>query len=768
MRRIIHSYMSFVRGTKFSHVWAILTPLSWIMRLWVEMRDFLYRHGLLKILEPSIPVISVGNLTYGGTNKTPFVETLCKLIEAGGIQPGVVSRGYGGYTPDVRVVEAGKISGLAADRGNVGDEPMLLSARLPGVPVAVSRDRAKGLKELERRGVKLAVADDAFQHRRVARDVDIVLIDATCSFGNGLLIPAGTLREPPAALRRAHIVVITKVDQANESELSSLRKKISEFVPESRIFYARFYVAGWAIWERGRFCAGAEKPVGRKVMAFSAIGNPDSFMRSLETEGTIISGARHFRDHHSYSESDMRSLQAEMKACGADYLTCTEKDIYNLPAAWRSASDTSNVTPLLVPRVVTVLDEQKRFVETLLECLRPRFVVASNGYGEDAIGVLLAEKLRKAFPSAEVLAFPLVGHGESYKNQGFKVISTASVTPSEGVSKYRLRDLWRDIRTGLLGHIRDQQGDWRGVARGMRTPVCVGDVYLLLHTLWGQGIAPLFVATAKTVYLSGHWRLERFIIRRYCRKTWARDSDSADQLTASGVDAVYAGNPVMDLLGDVTISMDETPEPYSLVGTRPMVMLLPGSRARAYYDVKMLLDAALILQTKKTCDYVMTLAPTISLQRLIDACEGWEISESARLKKDGVEIRVHQGDVASAAKGVHLLIGLGGTANQLCAGMGIPVISIDEKGKRVQKKLLEDSELLVEPTSAALADCALKVLTTPELHSMMSRAGRARMGKPGALDSVVEYVSKELGWGLRCEVYEELHSLTRSGCDVVV
>jgi len=192
-------------------------------------------------------------------------------------------------------------------------------------------------------------------------------------------------------------------------------------------------------------------------------------------------------------------------------------------------------------------------------------------------------------------------------------------------------------------------------------------------------------------------------------------------------------------------------------------MLLPGSRLRAYDDVKMLLDAVLILQAKKACDYVMTLAPTISRERLIDACEGWKVGEAdknAILKKNGVEIRLHQGDVPAAASGARLLIGLGGTANQLCAGMGIPVVSIDEKGKRVQKKLLEDAELLVEPTPEALAECALKVLTTPDIHAAMSRAGRTRMGNPGALDSVVEYVGKELGWSARCEVYEKFRSLT--------
>ncbi|MDR2522207.1 MAG: tetraacyldisaccharide 4'-kinase, partial [Synergistaceae bacterium] len=397
------------------------------------------------------------------------------------------------------------------------------------------------------------------------------------------------------------------------------------------------------------------------------------------------------------------------------------------------------------------LDEPERFFAALTNCLRPRVVVASNGYGEDAIGVLLAKKLRAAFPSAEVLSFPLVGRGEPYKTQGVPVASTPSVTPSGGVVKYRLRDLWGDIRAGLFGHIRDQQGAWRGLAHQVRTPVCVGDVYLLLHTVWGQGITPLFVATAKTVYLSGHWRLERFIIRRHCRRAWTRDHGSAVQLTASGADALYAGNPIMDLLGD------KPPEDlFPAHPDRPKVLLLPGSRARAYEDVRFLLDAVEILQSRKPCDYVMVLAPTISPERLMASCGGRHGGESLSLTKGDAFIRLHRGGVPEAAVGSRLLIGLGGTANQLCAGMGIPVLSIDEKGKRVQKKLLEDAEILVEPTPDALANAALKILTTPELHEKMAQAGRARMGSPGALDDVVRYVAAKLGWSVRCEVWEKL------------
>jgi tetraacyldisaccharide 4'-kinase len=724
------------------------------MSLWTQATDFFHRHGLKRAAEPPISVISVGNLTYGGTNKTPFVEMLCRALQARGVSVGIVSRGYGGDNPDVRIIEGSRIEGVEADRRSVGDEPLLLSARLPDVPVAVSRDRMKGLKELKRRGVRLAVADDAFQHRRMVRDVDIVLIDAACAFGSRRLIPAGILREPPSALKRAHIVVVTKADQVDALTLAALRRELTKFVPEDRVFNARLKVLDWVQRVPRGFRPFDGSVRGLRLMAFSAIGNPDSFIRSLEREGAQVVGERHFRDHHVYSPEDMTTLYDQRVACGADFLACTEKDVYNLPPSWQETGPPL----LLVPRVATVLEEPDRFARVMVEYLRPRIVVASNGYGEDAIGVLLAKKLRDAFPAAEVLAFPLVGRGESYRTRGFTVASSPSVTPSGGVVKYRLRDLWGDIRAGLFGHIRDQQRAWHGIAHRMRTPLCVGDVYLLLHTLWGQGIAPLFVATAKTVYLSGHWRLERFIIRRHCRRTWTRDRDSADQLSASGADASYAGNPIMDLLGDVAVP----PNPPFLEEApgKPRILLLPGSRVRAYEDVKLLLDTVECLQASMACDYVMVAAPTLSLPRLAEACRGWRLDENEDglpyLTKNAVSVALRRGDVPAAAAGASLLLGLGGTANQLCAGMGIPVVSIDEKGKRVQKKLLEDAEILTDPVPSALADCALRIVTTPELYKKMSSAGRVRMGGPGALDDVVRYAAEELGWNVRCDVYAKL------------
>ncbi|MBQ9525991.1 MAG: hypothetical protein IJR68_00095 [Fretibacterium sp.] len=220
--------------------------------------------------------------------------------------------------------------------------------------------------------------------------------------------------------------------------------------------------------------------------------------------------------------------------------------------------------------------------------------------------------------------------------------------------------------------------------------------------------------------------------------------------------AVYAGNPIMDILGDAPFPLP--PDPPGPDDT-PLILLLPGSRPRAYQDVNLLLDAALRVTRARPCAFRMVLAPTLSQDRLAEACGGWGYDrERGRLEHEsGVTVSLSTESVAGAAHGAALLMGLGGTANQLCAGLGIPVISIDEKGKRVQKKLLGNAELLVPATGWNLAEGALRILGDPALYVTMSAAGRQRMGTPGAMDDVVNYAASELGWALREAVYQRLN-----------
>lgn len=724
-------YMNYVRGVKKSVLLdAVFVPLSWVSSGVIAAMDFLRVHGLQKTVEPPLPLISVGNITYGGTNKTPFVEMLAKFAESKGVKAGIVTRGYSGKSHEVLVILGGN-----AAREQAGDEPLMLSRELPEVPVAVAKNRIDGVKALRDAGAELVIADDAFQHRALGRDVNIVLIDSVCPFGNGRVIPAGIMREKIHALSRADIVVLTKSEQAAPEELDSLRKTVMQYVPEGNIFTSRLESDGWMLW-------GSETPPesGAKVFTFSAIGSPESFTRYVQGMGLVITGQKRFRDHHQYSRADLENLCALAEESGAKFIMCTEKDLYNLP----EKSMRPFTLPLAIPKVRAAVNEQDRFFALMTELLRPRVIVASNGYGEDAIGVILAQRLQKKLPHSEICAFPLVGKGDAYLQAGFETKSAPSITPSGGVLKYSLKDLWGDMRAGLLRHVREQLGDWQKIARRVRTPVCVGDVYLLLHTLWGCGARPMFCATAKTVYLSGHWRIERALINRFTIRTWTRDAKSAEQL---GKNAVYSGSPVMDLLCDDIRGHK----------TGNVILLLPGSRVRACSDVKMLLDAAEILGAEGESEFRMVLAPTLPVKEFLKACEsfGWQCEKDA-LTRNGIAVALTDEAAARAAEGVKILLGLGGTANQLCAGLGIPVISVDEKGKRVQKKLLGDSEILVKPEGKAIAECALKVLRDKSLYDSMSRAGRERMGRPGAVEDIAEYACEVLGWRVREKIYLRL------------
>lgn len=721
-----------------------------LVRPFVRARNALYDRGILCSIDPPIPVISVGNLCHGGTNKTPTVEMLSRKFSESGLSVGIVSRGYSGETKSSLWIGQDKRS---SDRTITGDEPLMLASRLPGTKIVVSRDRYEGVRLLHELGADVAVADDAFQHRRMGRDLDIVLVDATCPFGNGRLFPAGILREHPEALSRADMVMLTKVEQASKGSLDKIKSELARWIEPERIFTARVTLESWMVLERGELKDfepewNQRVPDGRFI-AFSAIGHPDSFHRSLISFGISVLEHRSYRDHHRFSWLDLDDLERRASELKADGFICTEKDFHNMP------ENPSMILPLYIPRITVTVDEEKKFWLMLTDRLKLNLVIASNGYGEDAIGALLASRMKERFSQADVSAFTLVGNGKEYRERGIDVLSPPSEMPSAGIIKYSLKALLRDLRHGLKGDIKRQIETWRGHKRRFRTPLCVGDVYLLAHTLWGQGLCPVLVATAKSVQLRGHWGIERGLLRRRARRVWTRDGETAAELRRSHVDAVFDGNPIMDL----AIDIDESVDPWEGIG-RPRVMLLPGSRPRAYEDIFLLLDAVKLLTEKIPCGYVMVLAPTIDKARLLAGIT-YECGGDGSLSVGGARVRLFTGPLASAAYGADLLIGLGGTANQVSAGLGVPVVSILERGKLVQKKLLQGAEILVPPTPKALADASAELLLDPEKRNEMARIGVRMLGGAGALDSILKYAAKELGWDARCRLYHALCAIWR-------
>jgi len=288
----------------------LLWPLTLPYGAVTHLRTRAYQKGVLRQRRLDGVVISVGNLTTGGTGKTPMVLWIAQRLLSEGKSTGILTRGY-----------RGEGDGAAS----TSDEVQLLRARLGDrVALGVGADRFASGTELAKGGVEAFVLDDGFQHLQLARDVDIVLIDATNPFGGGHLLPAGRLREPLSALARADVIVITRIDDAPEIEAAIRRNS------DAPIFYARAHLE--YIQEFGGESSGAKyaEAYPRKWFAFSGIGNPAAFRADLRKWGLDVAGYKAFPDHHRYTAQDVKTIEDAAYAVGANAIICTEKDSFNL------------------------------------------------------------------------------------------------------------------------------------------------------------------------------------------------------------------------------------------------------------------------------------------------------------------------------------------------------------------------------------------------------------------------------------------------------
>ncbi|MBN2439136.1 MAG: tetraacyldisaccharide 4'-kinase [Deltaproteobacteria bacterium] len=295
---------------------AALRLLSFPYGAAVALRNHLYDGGLIKQQKLPRPVISVGNLTVGGTGKTPTVILLAALLTEHGYRPAVLSRGYGGQEKlPVNVVSDGNRVFLGWREA--GDEPVMIAGALPGIPVLTGVKRSlTGKAAVDRFGADILILDDAFQHRSLYRDVDIVLIDAARPFGNGLLLPRGPLREPPQALRRAGILLRTG-DADHEEPL----RKVPALPSFRGIHRPRELVEA----ATGRVSSPTALQ-GQKIFAFAGIGSPEAFRRGLTALGAKVVSFRVFPDHHPYDRSDIAALRCLASESGAARIVTTEKD----------------------------------------------------------------------------------------------------------------------------------------------------------------------------------------------------------------------------------------------------------------------------------------------------------------------------------------------------------------------------------------------------------------------------------------------------------
>jgi tetraacyldisaccharide 4'-kinase len=283
------------------------------------------------------PVISVGNLTVGGTGKTPFVESLARLLSDEGYLTCIISRGYRGKRLEDPLLVS-TYTRILHGPSEAGDEPYLLARRLPGVPVVVGCDKhAAGELALSQLKVHVFLLDDGFQTWKLHRDVDIALLDALDPWGGGALLPKGRLREPLDGLKRAHLIGITRGHLADQSQLQSLRADLLTWVPHPQVFFTRTLLTGLRRLPRG--VAELSELRARPVLAFAGIGAPGQFFRDLEGTGAILAARREFADHHAYTRADVASLVEEARRVGATALVTTEKDAVRLPALPADAPD---------------------------------------------------------------------------------------------------------------------------------------------------------------------------------------------------------------------------------------------------------------------------------------------------------------------------------------------------------------------------------------------------------------------------------------------
>ncbi len=357
-------FHNLLSGAKNNPVSALVLRLlrlgSWFYRAAIVVRNFCYRTRLFRTyritpagnptsdkLQAGVPVISVGNLTTGGTGKTPLVIWLCDYLNEKNVKCAILTRGY------------------KTAKGRLADEPAILARNCPEAAVIVNPDRVAGaIKAVRSFDAAVLIMDDGFQHRRLARDLDIVTIDAARPFGYGRLLPAGLLREPLAELKRADAVVITKCDQTARYKLSKLKKKlrlcngdipIAETVHEP-ICAKTIGAKRITLWQLR----------AKNIFAFCGIANPDAFITTIKRLRLNLAGSQIFDDHHNYTRDDITEIFAQATLVNADLILTTEKDWSKTALPASATSDIAFAYLVIKLNFVAEQEQITRLIENAL------------------------------------------------------------------------------------------------------------------------------------------------------------------------------------------------------------------------------------------------------------------------------------------------------------------------------------------------------------------------------------------------------------------
>jgi len=290
----------------------------------LEARARRYVSGRARSHDLGLPVISVGNLTMGGSGKTPFVEYLARRFRFEGRRPAILSRGYGRVSRGVVVVSRGEGPLVTPEAG--GDEPVELARRLPGVPVVVARRRVDAARRAKELGADLFLLDDGYQHLAVRRDANLLLLDAADPFGGGRFPPRGRLREPLSALERADAVVFTRAAAGLPTEAS--RRTLASWNSRAPVFTARIHAAGLHDTDGAPVQTGSL--ADRRLIAVCGVARPATFAASLSELDLTAEATLVFPDHHRYGPRDLERIRRTAERTGSTWLVTTEKDAVKL------------------------------------------------------------------------------------------------------------------------------------------------------------------------------------------------------------------------------------------------------------------------------------------------------------------------------------------------------------------------------------------------------------------------------------------------------
>ncbi len=359
------------RGLLASLLRGALAVLSLVYCLLIQSVLFLYRLRVLRKRKLPARVISVGNITVGGTGKTPLVEMLASELGKRGCKVAILSRGYGRRVNPaagkrmprmvnrVAVVSDGKT--LLMDAMEAGDEPYLLARNLPQVAVLVGKDRRlTGNYALNKLRVDTIILDDGYQYWPLKKDLNIVIIDSTNPFGTGHLLPRGRLREPLGSLKRADLFFLTRVDQVDAVE--GLMERLGRLNPQAKVLKS-VHQADHLIDLRTGERTELTILKGKKVLPLSSIGNPESFERTLNDLGALLVDSVRFPDHHLYQPGELKGVEEEAIRKGAELIITTEKDAVRLPLK-------ESGFPYLFLVVKLKITQGREHLESLLKCPR--------------------------------------------------------------------------------------------------------------------------------------------------------------------------------------------------------------------------------------------------------------------------------------------------------------------------------------------------------------------------------------------------------------